>query len=285
MEVAERRWSMRHIQHIKSRLFKERGFTIVELTLVIVLLGILFPIFSSMLINTYHDAYYLNDKVKSTSETIQGLSYIEEGVRSASAFQATVTSPFSDFYGPHNLGTAGAEAWSYKGDSATSRVLITQNYSTTVNALSNGRQPVFVNGPDFDCTTQMYYQPQLTYMSIYFVKNNTLYRRILTDDTTSLCAGNAQAQKQSCPPYISSGSWDSSCEVNDEVLVNNVSSFSISYYQISQDGSSTQIDPTYSSSDPTILSAVDYANVSVTTSTRGGAVASTLTQRVTKVNQ
>jgi hypothetical protein len=274
---------MQHILPIKTAHSKEQGLTIVEMILVIVLLGILFPIFAYLLINMYHDSFYLNDKVKASSETIQALSYIEEGTRSANAFQAVVPAPYSDFYGPHDLGTAGAQAWSYKGDSATSRVLIMQNYSTTTGTLNDGRRPVFINGPDFDCATQVYYQPQLTYITIYFLKNQTLYRRILTDKTTALCPGYTQQQKQTCPPYISPA--NSSCEANDEAIVQNVSNFSVTYHQISSAGTSTQIDPSYTSTNPAILASADYANVTITTSLRGGAVTNTMTQRMTKVNQ
>ena len=275
---------MLHIQPTKKMLADKRGFTIVELALVIVFLGVLVPIFSFLLVNMYQDSFYLNDKVKSNAETVQALLFMEEGVRNSASFERALPAQYTDFYGAHNAGSSGAEAWSYVGDGASARVLMTQNYSTTVNALSNGRQPVFVNTPDFNCTTDMYYQPQLKYLTIYFVKDSTLYRRILTDKTTALCAGNTQIQKQTCPPSIADASRDSSCEAYDEVLVNNVSSFSVNYFQINTEGASTPIDPTFSSSDADILTTVDYADVTITTTTPGGGESNSLTQRMTKVN-
>jgi Tfp pilus assembly protein PilE len=277
---------MLRIQRTKSTSrSSEKGLTIVELVLVIVLLGILFPLFSTLLVSMYRDAIYLNDRVKSNSEITQALFYMEENVRNASTFQTAVPGEYSDFYGSHNLGTAGSEAWINKGDSATSRVLITRNYSTTSNTLNSGKQPVFVNSPSFNCTTQIYYQPQLTYVTIYFVKDGTLYRRLLTNKTTALCPGNVQQQKQTCPPYIPDATRDVSCEAYDEVLANNVTNFTVGYYQVSVDGSSAQIDASYVSTDASILSAVDYANVAITVSTRGGELTNTITQRMTKVNQ
>ena len=263
----------------------EKGFTIVELSLVIVLLGILFPIFSSFLVSMYRDAYYLNEQVKSSSEITQALFYMEENVRSANAFQTGIQGAYSDFYGPHDLGTAGAQAWSYKGDSATSRVLVTQNYSTTTNTSNSGRQPVFTNSSTFNCTTQIYYQKQLTYLTIYFVKDGTLYRRLLTDKVTALCPSNIQQQKQTCPPYISDATRNSSCEAYDEVLANNVTNFTVEYFQVSVDGTGTQIDASYTSNNATVLSVADYINVTIAISSRGGSVTNTMTQRMTKVNQ
>lgn len=280
----EGKWFMLRTQPTKKRIMRRQGgMTIVEIVVVMTVLGVLFPIFSFILA-TYRDTYTLSDQVTMNSATKQAMWYMDDKVRVAYSFSATVPSPFTDAYGPHDNGTAGAEAWSYKGDSATSRVLITKSYATTTNALNSGRQPVFMNTPEFNCSDQMHYQPQLPFTTVYFVKENILYRRVLTDTTSALCAGNVQQQKQSCPPYITSGRH-SSCQADDEVLLSNVSNFSVAYYQISQAGSSTQIDATYTSNDPEILVEADYAVVTIGTSLRGGTVTNEVMQRMTKVNQ
>lgn len=274
---------MRHTRFF-SRRGGESGFTIIELIVVIVILGAVFPLFIALLLNTYSETFRADDKVKMNAQVSQAVWYMEDNVRLASAYLATVPSQFTDVYGPRNAGSSGGEAWSYKGSGATSRVLITQSYATSANALSSSRQPVFINTPSFNCTTQMYYQPQLTFVTIYFVKDGTLYRRVLTDTSTALCAGNTQQQKESCPPYITSGR-DAGCQANDEVLATNVSNFTVKYFQTIQAGSDVPIDPGYSSNDPTILSAADYAEVSITTSVKDGDVVNTVTQRMAKVNQ
>lgn len=274
---------MQRIRLTKYSHQQRKGFTIVELIIVITVLGLIFPL-SIMIINSYKDSVFSDDKIKSSVLTQRALYYMDDSVRVASAFLATVPSPYTDAYGPHNAGSSGGEAWSYKGDSASSRVLITQSYATTVNASNTGRQPVYENTASFNCTTQIRYQPQLPFITIYFVKDSVLYKRTLTDTTTSLCPGNAQQQKQSCPPYIAKASLDASCQARDEVLDTNVASFSLAYYQISSDGSSTQIDSNYTSTDPTILVSADYAVATVTTSTRSGQVINTVSQRLTKVN-
>lgn len=260
-----------------------RGFTIVELVIVITVLGLIFPL-SIIIVNSYKDTVFSDDKVKTSVLTQRALYYMDDSVRVASAFLTAVPSPYTDAYGPHNAGSSGSEAWSYKGDSAASRVLIIQSYATTVNANNTGRQPVYENTASFNCTTQIRYQPQLPFITVFFIKDSTLYKRTLTDTTTALCPGNSQQQKQSCPPYIAKASLDASCQARDEVLATNVSSFAIDYYQIATAGTSTQIDPTYASSDPTILTAADYAVATVTTSTRNGQVINTISQRLTKVN-
>jgi len=276
---------MQRMRRIRIPLGKNAGFTVAELVVVIVVLGIIFPIFIALLLSSYKDTFLLDDKVKTGAEATQALWYMEENVRVSSEFLATVPSQYSDPYGPHNSGTSGGEAWSYKGDSSTRRVLITRSYATTANALNTGRQPVFMDTPAFSCSTQMYYQPQLSFVTIYFVRDNTLYRRILTDTTSALCPGNTQQQKQTCPPSVPIGSRPASCKANDEVLATHVGGFELAYYQIGSGGISTQIDPSYTSTDPTVLAAADYVNVTITTSTWNGVQIDTISQRMTKVNQ
>lgn len=263
---------------------RARGFTVAELMIVIVIIATVFPIFLSLIVNSYQDASYTSDAIDTDNDTKQALWYMEDNIRGAHTFAAAIPSGYSDPYGPHNAGTSGAEAWTYMGDSATSRVLITVNYSTSTNALNTGRQPVFVNTATYNCTTQIYYQPQLSFVTIYFVKDSTLYRRVLTDTTTALCSGSTQQQSQSCPPYIASGSWSALCKANDEVLATQVTSFTVAYYQATQAGSGTLVDP-YAAYSSDALDGVDYAEVTLVTSTKGGKVTHTAMQRMTKVNQ
>jgi len=283
MGKMQKRWFMLHIHPTSYPHHKQHGLTIVELTIVLILMGILLPILFTFLVNTYKDVFYLDYQVQSTSRTKLALSFIEDNVRISSKFLSSMPTVFTDAYGPHDTGSSGAQAWSYKGDSATSRVLISESYATNARAFNASRQPIYINTPEFNCTTQMYYQPQLTYISLYFLKNNVLYRRVLIDTTTALCAGNTQQQKRSCPPYITSGR-DASCQANDEVLMTNVTAFTVQYYEVTVDGTSNQIDASYTSTDPTVLDAADYATVTITSSSKNGAVKNSLTQRMTKVN-
>lgn len=264
---------------------RSRGFTIVELSVVIVVIGLIFPIFTVLLVNAYRDTFTVDDKVKTSAATMQAFWYMDDSVRASSAYLTAPQSQFSDNYGPNDNGTGGAEAWSYKGKSPTNRVLILDNYATSINGLNNGRMPVFKQTPAFNCTTEMTYQPQLNYMTIFYVKNNTLYKRLLTDTTSPLCPGNVQQQKQTCPPYIAAGSRHSSCQANDEILLTNVTEFTVRYYQMSQAGVSTEIDPSYAATTPDALDAADYATVTITASARPNGAKNTMTQRLTKVNQ
>lgn len=274
---------MRRMYPINLRQRKS-GFTLVEMAVVIIIIGVVLPVIAAILIYTYRDAFISNYQATASSEARRALWFMDDDVKLAGAFSAVLPANFNDAYGPHNLGISGAQAWSYKGDSSTNRVLITRNYATSDNIGNPSRKPVYIDGAYFNCSDQMTYQPELTYVTIYFVHNQTLYRRILTDKTTPLCAGNAQAQLQSCPPYITSGR-DSSCQANDEAIASGVSNFDVKYFQLSGDGNSDPVDPTYTSTDPNILDEADFVQVTLGITSSNGAYTETMMQRITKVNQ
>lgn len=258
--------------------------TIIELTVVMVIIGVILPVLSVFLISAYRNAFHLSDRVSASSQTSNALWYMDDQIRTSNSFLTAVPGLFSDAYGPHDSGTSGGQAWSYKGDGNMKRVLIVQGNATTTNALGTGRQPVFIETPVFNCTTQIYYQPKLTYISIYYVKDTTLYRRVLTDRTSTLCEGSTQAQKQSCPPYITSGRH-SSCQADDEVLATDVYGFTVDYYQINSTSEDVPLDPGYASTDPEVLTTADYVMINITISTNNGVTQNTASQRMTKVNQ
>jgi len=270
---------MRHTPRIRR--FHEQGITLVEVVVVITIMAIMIPVFAVVLIGAYRDSVYANERIQTTTQVMQGLQFMEDGVKTASAYVVAVPSPFTDAYGPNNLGSSGGEAWSYKGSSSTSRVLILSSNATTEASLGTGRLPVYRSDGAFNCTTEKQYQPKLEYLTIFFVREGTLYRRVLNDRVSPLCAGEAQAEQQSCPPEIASGSLDSSCQTRDEVMARNVVDFDVTYWQ---DAYVTQIDA-YNSTDPTILEAADYITVDIGMSTHGGQVTVSMTGRMAKINR
>lgn len=259
----------------------ERGMTLVEVIIVIAIIAIMVPVFAVVLIGSYRDSSHTNERVQLINQAMQGVRFMEDGVKAANSYVVAVPSPYADAYGPNNLGTSGAQAWSYKGNSSTSRVLILSSYATTEALLGTGRLPVYRSDGTFNCTTQKQYQPKLEFLTIFFVRNGTLYKRILNDRVSPLCAGEVQAQQESCPPEISAGSLDMSCQTRDEVLARNVVNFNVTYWQ---DTYLSQIDA-YNSSDPTILDGADYITIDLGMSAYNGQVTHSVTERMTKLNR
>lgn len=263
---------------------KESGILVIELLLAIIIMSIVLPVFIYFLITTYTESVITSAKTDLFAENSRALRFIEQSVRSGKEFSTGTASPFTDAYGPRNLGIDGSEAWSYKGASAASRVLIVKSNAVTSNVLNNLRRPVYKTSPYFSCVSQKEYLPKLEYLSIYFVRDGNLYKRTLTDAVSPLCAGESQAQKQSCPPELSVSSRDASCSASDEILATGVTEFSVSYFQItSENADPIEIDA-YSSNDPEVLSVADSISIKLTLSARSNTVNVTLDQKVTKQN-
>lgn len=267
-----------------ARTSRQAGFTLVELMTVVVIIGIILPVIAAIMIYAYRGANDANSRVQASSQLKQALNSMESDVKLATDFLMVVPSGFTDPYGQVNAGTNGANAWNYKGGGAGQRILITSNLATTARSGSDGRQLVYVNSgnPKYDCAGNMYYQPILSYTTIYFLNNKTLYRRILTNTSLSLC--QAQSQLQSCPPYLSS-TWNAICKANDEAIATNITKFDIAYYQLNGSQPSTQIDPTFSSNNSTTLEDADYVMITLTATNSSGSTTYMMNQRITKVNQ
>lgn len=256
---------------------RPQGFTIVELMLVTVIIGIVLSGLFYSFLTSYRIANNNQIQQSLSSGAQVAMGVIERDVRYSTGFSTTIASPFSDPYGPDNSGAT----WSYKGTpaSANSRALILSAYATTQNPLSSSRQTIYENGV-YACGSQMYYNIQLPYTVIYFVRGNVLYRRTLTDATTPICNG-PQAQKQSCPPAVTP--WNSICKAQDEVIAKNVTGLSIDYYQ---ERATSPIINEYTSTNPGILGMADDAQVTLTLSGTGASssLTSTISLRITKVN-
>lgn len=257
------------------RISRQRGATIVELVVVITVLAIILPVFVYALLNGYRDAYTSHNRNEVANKAAIALAAVESRVRSAREYLVSLPADYTDPYGPNNTGTS----WSFKG-SADKNVLILDQYATSTNMLGSERKPVYRSDGAFSCVTEKYYLPELHYVTILFVRNNTLYQRTVTNTTAPLCPGDQMAQKQSCPPELQA-SWNAVCQVRDEILSTNVTAFTVEYYQNNNPAS---IIDAYPSNDPDILQPADYILVNITTTTDNGSLTNTALMRMSKGN-
>ncbi len=297
---------MRHTLATRSSK-KAAGFTIVELLLAIILSGVIITIFVSTLMSMMRTATIQKTQLELSQKNQIALDTIERDIRVALAFD---TSPafaaFTDSYGPNNIDNTWSGTWSYKGSDANHRVLILRQSATTTNPLARSRSPVYVQGSlvnpyaeqnaSLNCTAYnsstaptgtLSYNPPLPYYIIYFVRDNKLYRRILTDAQTTLCASSVQYQKQSCPKADTTP--HANCRAYDELIAENVASFSVAYNTITYNsaGQATVVDSgAYAVSDPDALA--ETSNVLVTLKLQkivsGADTNTTLSVRVSRAN-
>lgn len=111
--------------------------------------------------------------------------------------------------------------WNFAGTGENSRQLILEIHATTKNHVDPATALVPAKNPD-DCSTVGGY---LRVNVVYFVKDNTLYRRIIVPPETASCPGEI-FQKQTCHDIA----VNASCAQKDVVVARGVTRFSLSYY-------------------------------------------------------
>ncbi|TAH33226.1 hypothetical protein EYC58_01185 [Candidatus Saccharibacteria bacterium] len=235
------------------------GFTIIEI-------GIIVPILIVFLLALFNSLWLLlqsssveRTETNSAYDIQAALSIIEKDVMLSSQFLATTDSGITDAYPP----TSNGNTWSYLGENSNVRALILKTYATTTNTESNERQPIFLD--QVGCTAAtIYYNDVLDYNTIYFVKNDTLYRRKIINTSSTTC--NPAYQKQSCPSLetLGTGTRSATCQADDEPVAQNVSGFTITYYDKSN--STTPIDTYASGADPALLQTANAVKVTITIS-------------------
>ncbi len=253
------------------------GFTLVEMLVVAPIVILMIGIFISAIVSMTGDV--LATRASSTlAYNIQdALNRIQSDVVLSGSFLATndidITSPqgYDDSIAAFNNVSSNATIGS---------MLILKTYTTTMNPQNSARDIVYMSGQPNACNSTLVNQNQpLTMDTIYFIKNNTLWRRVVsaTNYATAGCINgvvDAPWQKPSCAPTISG----TMCPTQDERLVDGItpgSGFCISYY--TTPGSST--DGTTACNDP---KANNIANDNTkTSSVRQAALQTTSTVSVT----
>lgn len=266
---------------------KSAGFTLIEIGIIVPILIVTVLILFDALFAMIRTSTVERGKIDLTYDAQNAITNIESDAVLASMYLPTVdTNVTADPYPP----TANSGAWSYLGDSTTSRVLIVRLFSTTTNPLSSDRQPAFIGNPaGAECnTTNIYFNDVQQYNAIYFLKNGNLYRRRLIDKTTNLC-DPGQYQKLSCPSQEDLaaqglGSRNATCQADDELLASDVTNFSVQYYA-SKLGD-TPLDVYAVSADPNLVTTAADAEVSLTISRTisGETITKTSTLRMSKLN-
>lgn len=251
----------------------ESGFTLVELLIATLLSGVIVTVFVAALLTMVSTAALQKTQLELSGESQIALDTIERDIKLALNFGTTLPAPFQDPYGPQLTDDAWTGSWSYKGvdpnPASPQKALILRHIATVGHPLNPARTPVYIQSsltnpyevrPEFNCSafhptnnptgslTQNY---KLPYYLVYFVRDNTLYRRTLVDTTTTLCNG-PQYQKQSCPREDTTRPV--SCSANDEIVARNVAGFRVDYYQQEELPAINFLDlNAYNSSDPQIF--------------------------------
>lgn len=224
------------------------GFTIVEVVTSLVLASTVLLVMIGALYTISNDAKYQKERVDLTVDTQVALDIIERDARFAIGSKVSLPSQYSDFFGPGTTRLSTAYNWSHRGapsDDVNNRVLMMSSAATTTHPWSRDRTNVYLTGYDsISCysTARLALKPRLLYYTVYFVRDGVLYRRIITDRTSSTCSNLAsQRQRQTCPQSVNLASY-SDCQAYDEAIVDNVSKFTVDYYDDNRTGGTPTVE-------------------------------------------
>lgn len=257
------------------------GFTIPELIIAIAVSAVLMGMVFGPLDDLYKSSSTGIRSITQLTNTRASLRRIEHNITLAAKF---LPSNYNNISSSDNIpDTANSTSWNWQGSGSNSRVLITENYGTD----NNGN--AVLTAPTCDVTT-----PQ-TILYIYFVQNQSLYRRaVFASSYPSGCGGNVKNQ-QTCPPATSR---PAACKANDALIATGVTYFSVDYYASASQ--STAIDTgcgpgitnTYThtcynggNNSPTPTSASTIViSITITTGTGVNAMSTSSQMRITRTN-
>lgn len=253
----------------------ESGFSLVEMLIVAPIVILMIGIFVSTIVSMTGDV--LSTRASSTlAYNIQdALNRIDQDVKLSGGYLATNDIILTSPQGYNNDTTNFHNA---NPDTTIGNILILETYTTDSNPLNLTQNLVYMSGQPNACNSAQINQNQPLMMNtIYFVKANTLWRRIVASSnyaTAGCVSGSIGApwQRPSCAPTISG----TMCTTQDQRLVDGIQtgSFSVNYYTSPSSTTANTIANDSSQSDDVRLAAMQTAStVSVTinaTSTAAG---------------
>lgn len=215
---------MRHMRH-----FSEDGFTIVELTVVMVIIAMVVGVFSQMLISANQSASISRARVDINRNLHNAMDAIETDVRRTLRFKVSGYDGY-DTFAKDEIFYGMRQEWTYNRNT-----LILLQYVTTVSSGSDTREIVYLRTPRFDCAANKTQQPKYKKIVIYFLKYGQLRRRVVYNDLIDTY-GNLHTGVPA--NYFCMNSTDANkLEIrtrtvhHDSIIATGVSEFKVDYYE------------------------------------------------------
>lgn len=214
---------MRHTQR-----FRESGFTIAELAMVMVIIAMIVGVFSQMLISASQSASISKARVDINRSLHISMDAIETDVRQTLRFKVSGYDGYDTFAKDKSFPDS-MQVWTYNRNT-----LILLQYATTMGRGSDTREIVYLRTPGFDCAANKTQQPKYKKIVIYFLKDGNLHRRTVYNDWIDTY-GNLYTGDPA--NYFCMNSTDANNFkirvrfYNDSILVKGVSEFKVDYYE------------------------------------------------------
>ena len=218
---------------------KTSGFTLVEMLVVAPIAILIITGFIAVMINMVGSVLVSQEQSRIAYDTEQALSQMEVDIHTSPAFLSTtglVNSPQGS-----NDSTG---AWS----STANGPLVLSTYATTVNPINAngsilGDNSLFYTNQPYGCDDSNHiYNPTYKVYTIYFIKNNNLYRRVIFPNVAStgkpptvayqggdICDEDSDGlgpwQQNSCTN--GTGGY---CATKDDLVAPNITAMQLTYY-------------------------------------------------------
>lgn len=204
----------------------QAGFTLVEVLIIAPVVILAISGFVGLMVVMAADVLVTRDQNNLTYETQDALDLIEQDTRLAAQFLVT-SQALPSPQGSNNNFT-GTAAFTN-----TSNTLILGGLTTDKNPTDPARKIIFYAGQPNPCGNREAYNRPFLSKVIYFLKDNSLWRRVVlpdyntnvTVDDNTVCG--TPWQRNSCSPGYSTSTR---CQTNDAEIVKDVSSFLVKYY-------------------------------------------------------
>ncbi len=279
---------MRHTQR-----FRESGFTVAELAMVMVIIAMIVGVFSQMLISANQSASISKARVDINRSLHISMDAIETDVRQTLRFKVSSRDWEDTLATDRNFTGATPREWRYRSNPYSSGAvhdpeknsLILLQYATTMGRGSNTREIVYLRTPRFDCAANKTQQPKYKKIVIYFLEKGQLHRRTLYNDLVN--TDNPYTVEPAnffCMNSIDDIKFKGRAAVSmyqDPILATGVSEFKINYY----DGNtliSKNSDP--GNSDKSFLNAADSVEITLTIQSPSKQVSDSQTLMIRKIN-
>jgi len=229
--------------------YRKHGFTVVEILIIVPIVILVIGVFINVIVSMTGDVFATRASNALAYNTQDALNRIEQDVNLSGGYLATNNISLTSPQGYNDDATNFHNA-----DATNGTMLILNVYATTTNPLTSTRNVVYENGPNACNSTQVNQNRPIMMNIIYFVKGNTLWRRVVAPSNYATIGCSVPWQQPSCAPNISG----SLCKTQDIRLVDGVSAngFDVSYYTNASSSTANTIASNNSQSDSERLAAL-----------------------------
>lgn len=210
------------------------GFTLIELLIVAPIIILVIGAFISMIISMTGSVLTTRGANALAYNIQDSLNRIESDVKMSGGYLAInnidlSTNPIQGYDNNTTYNASTSNFHNATTDTTIGPMLILNTNTTTDNPVSSTRNIIYKNSPNACNLDAVSQNPPLVMNVIYFVKNNTLWRRTIAKSTYATDGCFVPWQQPSCSPGI----VNAFCKTTDVRLVDGVSpidGFVINYY-------------------------------------------------------